>query len=60
MSEKVMVRGELKWYVDFDKCIPFFNENSACAICISTCPWSIPGRDPKIGKQLLRRAVRSP
>jgi NAD-dependent dihydropyrimidine dehydrogenase PreA subunit len=59
MPEKVMVRGELKWYVDFDKCIPFFNENSGCAICISACPWSIPGRGPKIVQQLLRRADRS-
>ncbi len=59
LPEKVPVRGELKWYVDFDKCIPFFNENSGCAICISVCPWSIPGRGPKIVQQLRRRASRS-
>jgi len=59
MPEKVMVRGELKWYVDFDQCIPFFNENSGCAICIAVCPWSTPGRGPKIVQQLLRRAARS-
>ena len=56
LPEKVMVRGDLKWYVDFDKCIPFFNENAGCAICIAVCPWSIPGKGPRIIEQLQRRA----
>jgi len=59
LPEKVVVRGDMKWYVDFDKCIPFFNENSGCAICLAVCPWSIPGRGPKIVQQLLRRAAKS-
>lgn len=58
LPEKTMVRGEMKWYVDFDKCIPFFNENAGCAICIAICPWSIPGRGPRIIEQLQRRAAR--
>jgi len=58
LPEKTMVRGEMKWYVDFDKCIPFFNEHSGCAICIAVCPWSIPGRGPRIVEQLQRRAAR--
>ena len=58
MPEKTLVRGHTKWYVDFDKCIPFFNENSGCAICIAVCPWSIPGRGPRIVQQLLRRSSR--
>jgi len=58
LPEKTMVRGEMKWYVDFDKCIPFFNEKSGCAICIAVCPWSIPGRGPRIVEQLQRRAAR--
>ena len=58
LPEKVMVRGEEKWYVDFDKCIPFFNENAGCAICIAVCPWSIPGRGPRIVEQLQRRQQR--
>ena len=56
--EKQMVRGVEKWYVDFDKCIAFFNEHSGCAICIAVCPWSIPGRGPRIVEQLRRRAER--
>lgn len=56
--EKTMVRGERKWYVDFDKCIPFFNETAGCAICISICPWSIPGKGTRIIDQLRRRAER--
>lgn len=58
LPQKVPVRGASKWYVDFDKCIPFFNETSGCAICIAVCPWSIPGRGPRIIEQLLRRAQR--
>ncbi len=59
LPEKTMVRVDMKWYVDFDKCIPFFNENSGCAICIAVCPWSIPGRGPRIVEQLQRRAARN-
>jgi len=56
--EKVPVRGEKKWYVDFDKCLPFFNENFGCAICIVVCPWSKPGTGVRIFEQLERRAQR--
>lgn len=42
-SEKQWVRGEQKWYVDFDKCIPYFAESRGCGICIAVCPWSMPG-----------------
>jgi len=58
LPDKVMVRGDLKWYVDFDKCLPFFNENAGCAICIAVCPWSIPGKGPRIIEQLEKRAAR--
>ncbi len=58
LPEKVPVRGQVKWYVDFDKCLPFFNEHSGCSICISVCPWSIPGRGKRIIEQLQRRAAR--
>ncbi len=58
LPEKVPVRGTEKWYVDFDKCIPFFNENFGCGICIAVCPWSIPGRGPRIIEQLIRRSQR--
>ena len=58
LPEKVDVRGVRKWYVDFDKCLPFFNEHSGCSICIAVCPWSIPGRGPRIVEQLMRRAEK--
>jgi NAD-dependent dihydropyrimidine dehydrogenase PreA subunit len=54
-SEKQMVRGELKWYVDFDKCIPYFVKTYGCAICIEVCPWSEPGRGPSLSEKLLAR-----
>ena len=54
-DEKQMVRGVEKWYVDFDKCLPYFNENYACGICIAVCPWSRPGVAPKLAEKMLRR-----
>jgi len=56
--EKQTVRGEQKWYVDFDKCIPFFAETSGCAICIAVCPWSMPGVGENLVVKLARRAKR--
>jgi NAD-dependent dihydropyrimidine dehydrogenase PreA subunit len=53
--EKQWVRGERKWYVDFDKCIPYFTLTHGCAICIEVCPWSEPGRGFKIAEKMLAR-----
>ena len=39
-NSKQLVRGREKWYVDFDKCIPYFGETFGCGICIATCPFS--------------------
>ena len=57
-SEKQMVRGNKKWYVDFDKCLPFFNEHQGCAICIAVCPWSRPGVGLNLAEKLAKRAGR--
>ena len=54
-NEKQMVRGTEKWYVNFDKCVPYFNENYGCAICLSICPWSRPGNAPKLALKMLKR-----
>jgi NAD-dependent dihydropyrimidine dehydrogenase PreA subunit len=56
--EKQMVRGEMKWSVDFDECIPFFAETSGCAICIAVCPWTRPGVGVNLASKLARRAQR--
>lgn len=56
--DKQMVRGEAKWYVDFDRCLPFFNETHGCAICIAVCPWSRPGVGLNLAAKLARRAAR--
>jgi len=53
--EKQMVRGVKKWFVDFDKCIPTFGEALGCGICIAKCPWSTPGRSPKLSGKMLKR-----
>ena len=57
-NEKVMVRGQNKWYVDFDKCVPYFAENAGCAICIEVCPWSEPGRGFALSQKLLANRKR--
>jgi len=54
-DDKQMVRGSLKWYVDFDKCIPYFGENYACGICIAVCPWTLPGVAENLLVKLARR-----
>ncbi len=56
---KQNVRGVEKWYVDFDKCLPYFNENHGCAICIAVCPWSLPGVGLGLAEKLARRRDRS-
>lgn len=55
---KQYVRGVLKWYVDFDRCIPYFNETHGCGICIAVCPWSRPGTAPRLAEKMLRRRLR--
>lgn len=56
---KQLVRGTRKWYVDFDKCIPYFVKTYGCAICIEVCPWSEPGRGPELSERLLRKRERT-
>ena len=55
---KQMVRGENKWYVDFDRCVPYFNETYGCGICIAVCPWSRPGVAPRLTKKMAAKSGR--
>jgi Pyruvate/2-oxoacid:ferredoxin oxidoreductase delta subunit len=57
-NDKHMVRGIEKWFVDFDKCIPEFAKALGCAACIAVCPWSTPGRAPKLMEKMLSRRAR--
>lgn len=52
---KQLVRGVEKWYVDFDRCLPYFNEHHGCAICLAVCPWSRPGVGLNLAAKLARR-----
>jgi epoxyqueuosine reductase len=56
-AEKQTVRGATKWYVDFDKCLPFFNQTAGCAICITVCPFSRPGIGENLVAKLARRGT---
>ena len=57
-NEKQLVRGVEKWYVDFDKCIPYFGESLGCAVCLAQCPWSRPGNAGKLIQKLRKRAAK--
>lgn len=52
---KQMVRGIERWYVNFDKCIPYFAEAASCGICIAECPWTRPSVRPKLLTTMARR-----
>lgn len=56
-DSKEMVRGEEKWYVDFDKCAPYFTATVGCGICIEVCPWTKPGRGPGLSEKLLSKRL---
>lgn len=47
-NEKHLVRGVEKWYVDFDKCIPYFGETLGCGLCLAQCPFSRPGNAQRL------------
>ena len=53
--DKQTVRGTTKWYVDFDKCVPYFNETYGCGICIAVCPRSRPGTAPRLAEKMTWR-----
>jgi epoxyqueuosine reductase QueG len=59
-EQKQMVRGVERWYVDFDKCIPYFAESASCGICIAVCPWTRPDVRPKLLKTMARRLDSQP
>jgi epoxyqueuosine reductase len=54
-EEKQVVRGVERWYVDFDRCIPYFVEAASCGICIAECPWTRPDARPKLLATMARR-----
>ncbi len=58
-EEKQLVRGMTKWFVDFDKCIPYFGEALGCAVCIARCPWSTPGRALKLAERFAVRKTEA-
>ena len=58
-DDKQMIRGVQRWYVDFDRCVPYFVKTMGCGICIEVCPWTKPDRGPSLSAKLLqKRAAR--
>ncbi|MEM9036000.1 MAG: 4Fe-4S dicluster domain-containing protein [Actinomycetota bacterium] len=57
-SAKQTVRGETKWYVDFDLCLPYFAETHSCGICLAVCPWSQPGEAERLVGTMARKLER--
>jgi epoxyqueuosine reductase QueG len=58
-ADKQMVRGETKWYVDFDACVPYFVDFETCGICLAVCPWSRPGVAQNLLQKMARRLEAS-
>jgi epoxyqueuosine reductase len=58
LPAKQLVRGEVRWYVDFDKCLPFFNEHQGCAVCLAACPWNRPGVPSTLVRKMAERRKR--
>ena len=56
---KQLVRSVEKWYVDFDHCLPFFNQTHGCAVGIAACPRSRPGVGLSLAAKLARRSART-
>lgn len=54
LPDKQTVRGQTKWYVDFDRCLPYFNETAGCGICVAVCPFSRPDVRPNLLAKLAR------
>ncbi len=59
LPAKQLVRGVRRWYVDFDKCVPYFAKTAGCGICIQVCPWSEPGRGLPLAERLRARRARA-
>lgn len=57
--QKQMVRGQERWYVDFDKCITYFAEAASCGICFAECPWTRPEVRPKLLAKMAARNTAS-
>lgn len=53
--EKQLVNGVEKYYVDFDKCLPYFIDYKTCGICLAVCPWSRPGIADNLVAKMARR-----
>ena len=54
-DQKQLVRGVERWYVDFDRCVPYFNENYGCGLCLAVCPWSRPGVAERLATKMAER-----
>jgi epoxyqueuosine reductase len=57
-DSKQLVRGVEKWYVDFDKCVPFFNDTFGCNVCVAVCPFTRPGAAEPLFSKLEKRRER--
>ncbi len=52
---KQIVRGTEKWYVDFDKCVPYFVKTYGCGYCLEVCPWADGARAGWLSDRLLAK-----
>ena len=56
---KKTVRGTEKFYVDFDKCMPYMTDNYGCGICLKECPWSKENIVEKVYRKQQKRLFKN-
>ncbi len=57
--DKQLVRGDIKWYVDFDKCLPYFAVSYGCGACIAICPWTKPDQAQRLTDVMRRKNAKA-
>lgn len=60
LDTKQTVRGVEKWYVDFDKCVPYFSKTYGCGYCLEVCPWADGTKAGWLSDKLLAKRTGAP
>ena len=56
--EKAVIRGDERWFVDTERCAPYWGSHHACGVCLAVCPFNARGFDGAF-KSELTALVRS-
>jgi ferredoxin len=57
-SEKIAIRGVERWFVDTEKCAPYWGSHYSCGVCLAVCPFNGRSFDGRY-KPLLADLIKS-